>query len=73
MNDQMKEDALYSARILTDCYKANVGDNSWIQANPEIAIAVEKAVLAMEEAIEAIIQKHSDNDKAAHPEERQTG
>ncbi len=73
MDHKVAKDALYSANILTEVYKSNVGDNPWIQANPEIAIAVERAVLAMEEACEAIRQKQSEDQRGTDSEQHLRG
>ncbi len=73
MDIKVAKDALCSANILTEAYKSNVGDNPWVRANPEIAIAVETAVLAMEAAGEAIRQKQSEDRCNATSEERLTG
>jgi len=53
MKDQTEE-VFVSASILMECYKTNVGDHPWIKSNPEIAMSVEKAIRAMEEACLAI-------------------
>ncbi len=73
--DQKKisNDALYSAGILTEGYRSNVGDNPWIQDNPEVAIVVENAIMAMEEAFEAIRQKQAVDQCEADSERRLTG
>lgn len=54
MKYQSKEEALVSASILMECYKSSVGDHPWVRSNPEVAIAVESAILAMEAACESI-------------------
>ncbi len=69
MNDHLAECALFPAIILAECFKSNVGDHPWVRANPAIAIAVEKAILAMEEACEAISQKQSEDPRGAVSEQ----
>ncbi len=71
MSDQLAEGALYPANILTECFKSNVGDHPWIQANPEVALAVEHAILAMEAACEAIREKQSNCDAGEDSSQRQ--
>ncbi len=56
MDEQSREELLFIASVLTECFKSNVECKHWVQANPDVASAVAKAVAAMEEVCETISQ-----------------
>ncbi len=73
MDNQTAENVLQASSILLECYRSNVEDDPWVQANPEIAILAERAVSAMEDACDAIRQMQSHNCRRADSEQHMHG